>query len=71
MTPSARCATIRSASSRWASVNYIHGHNVKWTNQLTYALDEVPSGTSSIGLVTDGVGEDGQVGFISQIQLLF
>lgn len=52
-------------------VNYIQGHAVKWTNQLTYALDEVPSGTSSVALVTDGVGEDGQIGFISQIQLLF
>ncbi len=52
-------------------VNYIQGHNIKWTNQLTFAMDEVPSGTTSLALVTDGVGEDGQVGFISQIQLLF
>lgn len=52
-------------------VNYIHGHSVKWTNQITFAMDEVPSGTSSVALVTDTPGEDGQVGFISQIQLLF
>ncbi len=51
--------------------HYFEGHSVKWTNQLTYALDEVPSGTSSVALVTDAPGEDGQVGFITQIQLLF
>jgi len=52
-------------------VNYIEGHNVKWTNQLMYAMDEVPSGTTGLALVTDSPGEDGQVSFISQIQLLF
>ena len=51
--------------------NYIHGHAVKWTNQVTFVTDEVADGSSSLALVTDGAGEDGQVGFISQLQLLF
>jgi len=50
---------------------YFHGHAVKWSTQVTYALDEVPDGTATVGLVTDGPGERGQVGLISQIQILF
>lgn len=51
--------------------NYIHGNAVKWTNQITFAFDEVPAGSTSTALVTDAPGQDGQFGFISQIQLLF
>ena len=52
---------------------YFRGHNLKWTNDIGYAFNGVaPSWASSgTGWRPDGLGEDGQIVFRSQIQVLF
>jgi hypothetical protein len=50
---------------------YIHGHSLKWVTQVVWALDEVPVGRRQLGLRPDAAGDDGQIGFVSQIQILF
>ena len=50
---------------------YFRGHALKWITQITYALDGVPVGRTQLGLRADAPGDDGQIGFVSQIQLLF
>jgi hypothetical protein len=50
---------------------YFHGHALKWVTQVVYALDEVPVSRTHLGLRADAPGDDGQIGFVSQIQVLF
>jgi len=50
---------------------YLHGHAVRWTTQAVYAFDTVPVSRAPLGLLADAAGEDGQVGFVTQIQILF
>ena len=50
---------------------YMAKHNLKWTTDLGFALDTVESGSSGVGWRTDPAGEDNQIVFRSQLQLLF
>lgn len=52
---------------------YIYGHALKFSADAGYAFDSVTStwDRSSNGLLVDATGEDGQMVFRSQIQLLF
>jgi hypothetical protein len=52
---------------------YIDGHRLKWQNDVGIGLDEVSSiwASSSAGWRTDTTGEDTQLVFRSQFQLLF
>jgi len=50
---------------------YLHGHAVRWTTQAVYAFDTVPVSRAPLGLLADAAGEDGQLGFVTQIQILF
>jgi len=50
---------------------YIHGHSLKWVTQVVWALDEAPVSRRQLGLRSDAPGDDGQIGFVSQIQILF
>lgn len=52
---------------------YFSGHQIKWTTDLGYALDEVTSTFSSAGAgwQADTSGQDGQTVFRTQLQLLF
>ena len=48
-------------------------HSLKWQNDVGFGLDEVASfwATSSTGWLTDNSGDEGQIVFRSQFQLLF
>jgi hypothetical protein len=52
---------------------YIADHALKWQNDIGFALNEVNGfwSSSSRGWLTDRAGNDGQIVFRSQIQLLF
>lgn len=52
---------------------YWSKHNVKWTTDVGFALDEVQAfwDADGVGWLTDGAGQDGQVVVRSQLQLLF
>ena len=51
---------------------YLEGHALKWVTQATYAFDGVLSpGRRQLGLLGDAAGDDGQIGIVSQIQILF
>jgi hypothetical protein len=52
---------------------YIADHALKWQNDIGFALNEVNGFWSSTtrGWLTDRAGDDGQIVFRSQIQLLF
>jgi hypothetical protein len=52
---------------------YFNKHGLKWTTDVGFALDGVtsPFGASSVGWRRDLEGEDGQIVFRSQLQLLF
>jgi hypothetical protein len=55
---------------------YLSGHNIKWTTDVVFAIDEVPAdvfaGSDGItGLRADEADEDGQVALRTQLQLWF
>ena len=54
-------------------VKYFSGHQIKWTTDLGYALDEVTStfSTAGAGWQADASGQDGQTVLRTQLQLLF
>ncbi|NOG55682.1 MAG: hypothetical protein HND57_15385 [Planctomycetes bacterium] len=47
------------------------GHAWKWTNDVVWALDNIPSDAAGIGLLTDAFGQEDQLTFRSQMQILF
>lgn len=47
------------------------GHAWKWTNDVVWALDNIPVDASGIGLLADAFGQQDQVAFRSQMQILF
>ena len=49
---------------------YFAGHSAKFTTDLVYALDPVAADTG-LGVLTDGINQDGQVALRAQFQLLF
>lgn len=50
---------------------YIEGHNLKWTTDFVWGLDEIASGAPTIGILTDAAGEEDQMALRSQLQLWF
>lgn len=55
---------------------YWHKHNLKWTNDIVFALDGVPAASAGLGLLQDAVDmngdlEDNQLVFRSQLQFRF
>ena len=55
---------------------YIDNHTAKWTSDIGFGLDSTPDTTSNsavrgVGWRPDAPGEDGQVVFRTQLQLLF
>ena len=54
-------------------VKYFSGHQIKWTTDLGYALDEVTStfSTAGAGWQADASGQDGQTVLRTQLQVLF
>jgi hypothetical protein len=52
---------------------YIHGHNVKWTTDLSYGFNEVSStfAGDGVGFRADAPGKDGQLVLRTQLQLVF
>lgn len=49
------------------------GHAWKWTNDIVWCLDSIPSGYghSGIGILEDAYGQEDQIAFRSQMQILF
>jgi len=52
---------------------YFASHNLKWSSDIGFGLDEVDAkyASSGVGWRADGAGEDGQVSIRTQLQLLF
>ncbi len=52
---------------------FFNGHRVKWTTDVGFSINEVTSGWASTaaGWRTDAAGEENQVVFRSQLQLMF
>jgi hypothetical protein len=52
--------------------NYIYKHDWKWTTDIVWNLNNVPFGSSGIGLLSDGSSlDEDQIAFRTQIQMLF
>jgi hypothetical protein len=51
--------------------NYIHGHDVKMSIDVVYALDPIPVSDGGLGLQADAQGDDDQIVIRAQFQLLF
>lgn len=63
---------VEDASLLTIGVNrYFSGHNLKWTTDLVWGIDEVPIDSDILGLRADTPGEDGQLAIRSQLQLAF
>lgn len=50
---------------------YFSGHNAKWTTDIVYGFDEIPTTNTITGLRSDEFDEDGQVAIRTQVQILF
>lgn len=52
---------------------YFSGHQVKWTTDIGFGIEEVsaPFASGGVGWRGDAVGDDGQIAVRSQLQLLF
>jgi hypothetical protein len=50
---------------------YLNGHNAKISLDGVYAFDSLPSGFSSLGLLSDATGEEDQFALRVQLQLLW
>ncbi|MCC6580644.1 MAG: hypothetical protein IT440_09390 [Phycisphaeraceae bacterium] len=50
---------------------YLNKHNAKFTVDILWALDQVPAGSTGVGLLADAVNQDNQICLRGQFQLLF
>ncbi len=54
-----------------AGFNYYFRRNSwKWTTDIVYALDQIPTSVGATGLLADGAGEDGQLALRTQMQVV-